>query len=147
ASAAELRPVFAEQAEVLADAGADGLVIETLTDLDEAVAALAAARPTGLPVVVSLVFGVGRGATPERAAEVLTAAGADVIGANCDAAPSLVPVCRRLRAATDRPVWVKASAGLPQVVAGRVVYPTTPQEFAAHGPALRGAGATFLGGC
>jgi methionine synthase I (cobalamin-dependent) len=151
----ELREVFVEQARALADAGADALVLETFSDLAEARAALAAARETGLPVVACMVFDSGKdrdrtmmGTTPEQAAEALTAAGADVIGANCGCGVAgYIPVCRRLRAATDRPVWVKANAGLPQIVEGKIVYHVTPDQFAGHGPALRDAGATFIGGC
>jgi methionine synthase I (cobalamin-dependent) len=88
------------------------------------------------------------GATPERAAEQLAAAGADVIGANCGVGiEAYVPICRRLRAATDLPVWIKANAGLPEMVDGRAVYRVTPESFAAHVPALVEAGASFIGGC
>ena len=142
-------------ARALAAAGADALLIETMSDLNEARAAMAAARDTGLPVVVCMVFGSGKnrdrtlmGATPEQIAQDLTAAGADVIGANCGAGiAAYLPICRRLRAASDRPIWIKANAGLPQVVDGKVVYQMSPAEFASHGPALREAGASFLGGC
>lgn len=151
----ELHRVFAEQARALATAGADGLVVETMCDLEEARVALAAARETGLPVVVCLVFDSGKekdrtmmGTTPEQVAEALAAAGADAIGANCGRGiADYVPVCRRLRVATDRPIWIKPNAGLPQVVDGQIVYRTTPAEFAGYGPALAEAGASFIGGC
>jgi methionine synthase I (cobalamin-dependent) len=58
-----------------------------------------------------------------------------------------VSICRRLRAATDRPLWIKPNAGLPELVDGRTVYRTSPDEFAGHVPALIEAGATFVGGC
>ena len=151
----DLRRAFSEQARVLAKAGADGIVIETMTDLAEAKLAVAAARDTGLPVAASMVFDSGRekdrtmtGVTPEQAAAELAAAGADVIGANCGLGiAGYVPICRRLRASTDRPIWIKPNAGLPEMVEGRVVYQTTPQEFAASVPALLEAGASFVGGC
>jgi methionine synthase I (cobalamin-dependent) len=151
----ELEIAFVEQAEALAEAGADGLVLETMTDLKEAQVALAAARRTGLPIVVCMVFDCGKGkdgtlmgAPPEKVAEVLSQGGADVIGANCgNGVAGHVSVCRRLRRATDRPIWIKANAGLPQIVDGRLVYRTTPEEFAGHAPALLDAGASFLGGC
>jgi 5-methyltetrahydrofolate--homocysteine methyltransferase len=148
-AAKELREAFAEQARSLAAAGADALVLETFLDLDEAQIALAAAREIGLPVVVCMVFLEGKArSTPEQAAEVLTAAGADVMGANCgQGIAGFVSVCRRLRAATDRPLWIKPNAGLPQIVDGKLVYRITPEEFAAYGPVLRAAGADFLGGC
>jgi methionine synthase I (cobalamin-dependent) len=151
----ELRTAFAEQARALADAGADALVIETMTDLAEAVLAVEAARLTGLPVVACMVFDTGAardrtmmGTTPEEAAQALTTSGAAVVGANCgQGIESYVAICRRLHAATDRPLWIKANAGLPDLVNGRVVYPTTAEQFASFGPALVTAGASFIGGC
>jgi methionine synthase I (cobalamin-dependent) len=143
---AELRASFAEQAQALAGEGVDALLLETFADLDELRAAIAAAKATGLPVVASLVFDSGPardrtllGVTPEQAAAAAIAAGADAVGA--------IPVCRRLRAATDRPLWLKANAGLPELVAGRPVYRTTPEYFAARTLDLVKAGATFVGGC
>jgi methionine synthase I (cobalamin-dependent) len=88
------------------------------------------------------------GVTPEQAARELTAAGADAVGANCGSGiAAYVPVCRRLRAATHLPLWIKPNAGLPELLEGRTVWRTTPEEFAAQAPALVEAGATFLGGC
>jgi methionine synthase I (cobalamin-dependent) len=154
-TAAELTEAFTEQARALAAGGADALVVETMSDLDEAKLALAAAQATGLPVVACMVFDAGRdkdrtmmGATPEQVARELTAAGVGVIGANCGVGiERYVPVCRRLKAATDRPVWIKANAGLPALENGRVIYHTTPEEFAGHVPELVAAGAGFIGGC
>jgi len=81
-------------------------------------------------------------------AEALTAAGADVIGANCGQGISgFVKICERLHASTPRPIWIKANAGLPEMVEGRVVYRTRPEEFAGYVPALVEAGASFIGGC
>ncbi len=150
-----LRAAFQEQAQALAEGGAGALVVETMADLNEARLAIAAARETGLAVVASMVFDTGRnkdrtmtGVTPEQAAEELTAAGADVIGANCGCGISgYVPICRRLHATTSRPIWIKANAGLPQLIEGRAVYNMTPAEFAGYVPALLEAGASFIGGC
>jgi len=151
----QLRAAFSVQAEALAQAGADGLVIETMSDPAEAVLALEAAKATGLPVVVCMTFDSGKnrdrtmmGTTPEQAAEQLTAAGADVIGANCGAGPeNYVEICRRLKSATDRPVWIKPNAGLPEVVNGQTVYRLSPADFASYVPRLVDAGASFIGGC
>lgn len=151
----ELSSAFGEQARALAQAGADALVIETMSDLEEARLAVEAARETILPVVACMVFDSGKekdrtmmGNTPEQAAEVLTRAGADVIGANCgQGIEGFVTICRRLRAATDRPIWMKPNAGLPAIVDGRAQYATTPAEFAGFVPALLDAGAGFIGGC
>jgi 5-methyltetrahydrofolate--homocysteine methyltransferase len=146
---------FEEQAAALAEGGADALLIETMSDLEEAAIALAAARKTGLPVVVSFTFDTGKnkdrtmtGVRPEQAAERMAEKGADVVGANCGiGVAEYVPICRRLRAATDLPLWIKANAGLPEMEDGRPVYRTTAEQFASHLPALIEAGASFIGGC
>jgi 5-methyltetrahydrofolate--homocysteine methyltransferase len=151
----ELRAAFAEQARALAEAGADALVVETMSDLDEAKLAVTAAHETGLPVVACMVFDSGKdkdrtmmGNTPEQAAEGLTQAGADVVGANCgQGVAGFVSICKRLRAATACPIWIKANAGLPTLVNARAHYSTTPEEFAHYVPELLSAGASFLGGC
>ena len=153
---AELRAAFAEQAQALASGGADGIVVETMQDLEEARLAVDAAKATGLPVVASMVFDSGKdkdrtmmGATPEQAASALLEAGADVIGANCgQGIAGFVKICARLKSAADgHPVWIKANAGLPQTQTGRAVYAMTAAEFASHVPAVLSAGATFIGGC
>lgn len=154
-TADQLTAAFTEQAWALAEAGVDALVLETMADLDEAKLALAAAQSTGLPVVASMVFDSGKdkdrimtGRTPEQVAQQLTDAGADVIGANCgQGIASYVAICRRLRAATGRPLWIKANAGVPQIVGDNVVYEATADQFAAYAPELVAAGASFIGGC
>ncbi len=146
---------FAEQARALADAGADALVVETMSDPMEACAAVGATRETGLPVVACMVFDSGRnkdrtmmGTTPEQAAWRLVQAGADVIGANCGCGiEGYIAICARLRACTDRPVWIKANAGLPEIVDGCVTYRMTACEYAQQAGKLVEAGATFVGGC
>jgi 5-methyltetrahydrofolate--homocysteine methyltransferase len=151
----ELLAAFREQAQALAAGGADGLVVETMAELDEARLAIQAAKETGLPVVGCMVFDSGAaldrtmmGVTPEQAAAALTEAGVDVVGANCgQGIAGYVEICRRLHSATDRPVWIKANAGLPEMIDGQVVYKTTAAEFARFGPALVEAGASFVGGC
>jgi len=155
-TAEELFAAFSEQAAALARGGADGLVIETLADLDEAAIAIRAVKATGLPVVASMVFDSGKdkdrtlmGVTPEQAAAGLIKAGADVIGSNCgQGIAGFVKICARLKAsANGQPVWIKGNAGLPKMVNGKATYETTPQEFASFIPALLAAGANFIGGC
>ncbi len=151
----DLAAAFAEQARALAEGGADALLVETMADLEEARIAVAAAKTAGLTVIASMVFDCGKnkdrtmtGVTPEQAAAGLAAAGADVIGANCgNGIAGYVPVCRRLHASTNLPIWIKANAGMPELVDGRAAYRTTPEEFASHVPALVEAGANFIGGC
>lgn len=151
----ELKAAFAEQSRALAEAGADGLVVETMADLTEAQIAVAAAKATGLPVAACMVFDSGKdkdrtlmGVTPEQAAKGLADAGADIIGANCgQGIAGFVAICTRLRTATDRPIWIKANAGLPELRDGKAVYATTAAQFASYVPALVKAGANFIGGC
>ena len=152
---AELRAAFTEQAVALAEGGAEGIVIETMSDLAEASIAVAASRTTGLPVIACMVFDSGTdldrtmmGATPEQAAEDLARAGADVIGANCgQGIEHFVPLCSRLRLSTSLPIWIKPNAGLPELINGSIVYSTSPEEFARHALALKLSGASFIGGC
>jgi methionine synthase I (cobalamin-dependent) len=151
----EVQDAFAEQAETLADAGADAIVLETFSDLAEIALAIAAVRQTGLPVVACMTFDSGKdhdrtmmGTTPEQAAAKLTEAGAEAIGSNCgQGIEGYVKIAGRLRSATDRPLWIKPNAGLPQMIDGKAVYTQTPDEFAAFVPALVKAGASFVGGC
>ncbi len=159
-SAGEIEPdaalaAFREQAAALADGGADALLVETMSDLMEAGLALAAAKETGLPVWVSFAFDSGKnkdrtmtGATPEQAARRMTEEGASGVGANCGVGiVEALPVCRRLRAATSLPLWIKPNAGIPVLESGRITYRFSADEFASHIPALVAAGAGVVGGC
>lgn len=151
----KLRRCFAEQCEALAEARPDALLLETMVDLTEAQIALRAARETGLPVIVSFAFFAGEnrdqamtGATPEQVVAAMEAGGADGVGANCvNGMELLAEICARMRAATKLPLWMKANAGIPEIVAGKTVYQMQPDEFASHLPALVEAGADFVGGC
>lgn len=151
----ELEAAFGEQIQSLISAGADGIVLETFTDVEEIHIAIAVAKKTGRPVVASMVFDSGKdgdrtmmGVTPEQATKELVEAGADVIGANCGhGIEGFIPICKRLHAATNLPIWIKPNAGMPEMVDGRAEYRTKPAEFAKHVPALVKVGASFIGGC
>ncbi|MDR3719512.1 MAG: homocysteine S-methyltransferase family protein [Bryobacteraceae bacterium] len=154
-SEGEVRAAYDVQTKALAGAGADALLIETQSDPDEAEIILRAAKATGLPVVVSFTFDTGKahdrtltGAKPEQVAARMEAAGADAIGSNCGAGiDQFLGLCQRLRAVTQLPLWMKPNAGLPVVEDGKLHYRQSPEEFAAHLPALLEAGASFVGGC
>ena len=151
----ELRAAFAQQAQALAEGGPDAILVETMSDPAEAILAVAAAKETGLPVVACMTFDSGKdndrtmmGNTPEQVVQELTEAGADVIGSNCgQGIEGFAVICRRLRDATDLPIWIKANAGLPDVVDGEAIFRQTPQDFAQHVGAIVEAGASFIGGC
>ncbi len=151
----QVTDAFAAQAASLAAAGADALLIETMSDLAEARLAVAAAKPAGLPVIVSFAFDSGKdkdrtmmGATPEDVAAAMAEAGAGAVGANCGVGIEFAAaVCARFREACDLPLWIKPNAGLPTMQGDSIHYDVTPEFFAGHYAALRDAGAGFLGGC
>ena len=116
---------------------------------------MAAARPLGLPMVVSFAFDSGKnrdrtmtGASPEDVGRAMADAGADAVGANCGVGPeSFRSICRRLKEASGLPVWIKPNAGLPTLEEGRAVYPMSPESFARWLPDLVESGTSFIGGC
>jgi 5-methyltetrahydrofolate--homocysteine methyltransferase len=147
---------FAEQAKALAAGGADGIVIETMMDLTEAKAALRAVKEsTSLSVAVTMTFSKAglnyatlMGVRPQRAAEELERAGADIVGANCGAGIDLmIEVARLIRPATSLPIWCKPNAGLPELVDGKTVYRESPGKMASRFGELVEAGANMIGGC
>ncbi len=150
-----LYDVFKEQAEALVKGSVDGIVVETMTELAEARAAVKAAKTTGVLVAGCMTYDSGKdktvtmmGVTPEQAVEELGAAGADIIGCNCGVGiENYIQVTSRLRAATDKPVWVKANAGLPEVQGDMVIYRMTPQQYAEKAKEVVAAGADIIGGC
>ncbi|WP_337173848.1 homocysteine S-methyltransferase family protein [Paludisphaera sp.] len=154
-AASRASEAFSTQARALAEGGVDAIALETFCHVGEARLAARAALAAGLPVVASFYFdtATGRpltpdGSTPEDVARAMAEEGVDAVGANCGAGPAeFVEICRRLRAADGRGVWIKPNAGLPTIAGGRAVYPTTPAGFAAFLPAFIEAGAAFVGGC
>lgn len=153
----DIEAVFAEQVAAILEGDPDAFVVETFTDLTEARCALRAIHGLcDLPVAISLTFDEGRrgpatlmGVTPAQAAQELTEAGADFVGANCGglSVEGWVQVVTTMKANTDRPIWAKANAGVPQLVAGKSVFPMEPTEFAGLGKQLVEAGAKVVGGC
>lgn len=144
---------FAEVMEAGERAGADLVLIETMSDLLEAKAALLAAKErTSLPAFVTMTFGEdGKtflGVDPAAAAVTLTSLGADVIGLNCSMGPEeLRPVLKTILENTHLPVMIQPNAGLPRLVDGETVYNVTPEAFAQWGQTFLADGAAILGGC
>jgi len=151
----QVSAAFAAQARSLAEAGADALLVETMSEIEEARLAVEAARQTRLPVIVSFAFDSGKnkdrtmmGATPETIAAAMQEAGATAVGANCGVGVErAVAICGRLHAATSLPVWIKPNAGLPTIDSSGLHYATSAEFFASHFAALREAGASFVGAC
>lgn len=144
---------YLEQAKVLAKAGADYILIETCIDIQEMRAALLAAKDAcSLPVICQLSFSEdGRtvtGTDAQSAAVILSAMGADVIGANCSLGPEqLVPIVKELAENCTCPISIQPNAGMPHLVDGKTVFPMTPEDFGKWAPELVKAGASFVGGC
>lgn len=151
----QLFDAFVEQAQSLKEGGADAIVIETMSDPEEAAIAVRAAKTTDLPVVGSMTFDSGKkkdrtmmGTTPEQAVDALTEAGVDAIGSNCgQGIDGFISLCERFRAATDLPIWMKGNAGLPEMIDGKTVYRQTPEIFAEKALDILEKGAQFIGGC
>ncbi|MBN1361040.1 MAG: homocysteine S-methyltransferase family protein [Sedimentisphaerales bacterium] len=148
---------FREQAQVLANAGINAFLVESMFDLREAIVALHACKEvSSLPVIVSIAFQTetkgGRtmmGDTAEQCAKRLTEEGADVIGANCgDLDPSrMAQVVALLKEATHLPLLAQPNAGLPTLVHGKTVFAMGPTEFADGLAECIRAGAQIVGGC
>jgi len=152
----EMYDAFAEQVAAFEEGGADGVIFETMTALEEVNLAIRAAREnTGLMVIGSMVFEKGQrglftmmGVTPEQAVEGMQAAGADVVGTNCgNGIDAMVEVAARLRAATDAYLIVQSNAGIPSVVDGKTVFGETPEYMAERFKTLADMGINILGGC
>lgn len=149
----EFVAVYKEQARLLAEAGVDLFVIETMMSLQECRAAVIAMREVcDLPIMATLTFNEeGRtlyGTTPEVGVVVLQSLGVDAIGVNCSTGPEgMVPIIRKMAEYATIPLIAKPNAGLPEIVDKETVYRMTPEEFAKSGRHLIEAGATFVGGC
>lgn len=145
--------MFKEQVVSGANAGADMVIIETMSDLKEAKAALLAVKENSdLPVIVTMSFEAdGRtflGTTPEIAAVTLSSMGADFVGINCSLGPKeVVDFVQRMLDVSRVPVIVQPNAGLPQIVDGKTVYNITPDEFASYIKVMLDAGVKAVGGC
>lgn len=143
--------LFAEMVRAGAESGVDGVIIETMTDLQEARAALLAARENcSLPVAVTMSFDeTGRtftGCTVASMARVLTGLGADAVGVNCSLGPGeILPLIEEMRYHTALPLIAKPNAGLPDPIDGH--YDLSAADFAAAMQGLVDAGARWIGGC
>ena len=150
----QARQAFAEQIGALCSAGADLIVIETVSDLYEIREAARAAREVcDLPLVTSVTFTrddrTVLGDDPMTVARALQEAGADVIGVNCSGGPAqLLRILKQMRqAAPQSRFWVKPNAGWPEQVGGRIMYPADPEYFGEYAVSFRAAGASIIGGC
>jgi 5-methyltetrahydrofolate--homocysteine methyltransferase len=148
---------FVEQVTTLAEAGADLICVETMSDLTEATQAVRAAKEhaPGLPVMATMTFEPNprgyytvMGVSVEQAVSGLAEAGADLVGSNCGIGMDhMVAIARELTRTARVPVAVQPNAGLPEMHGDTVVYRETPEAMAARVPELLDLGVALVGGC
>jgi 5-methyltetrahydrofolate--homocysteine methyltransferase len=154
--AGEVRDAYAQEAAALAEAGVDVIWVETMMDLNEAIAAVEGAKQgaPGLPIVATLVFAARNrtmfGNPAEEAADRLVELGVAGIGANCGdgwgPVEAVIPILAER--APGLHIVAKANAGIPSGTAdGVTTYPGTPEEAAAYARRVADMGATIVGGC
>jgi 5-methyltetrahydrofolate--homocysteine methyltransferase len=157
ASEADLEECFREQAAILAEAGVDAFIIETMIDLREALCALRGCRRAALlPVLVTLSFSTVKdgGRTPmgnsvQDSAAALSREGADAIGANCGMLDpfEVAELISRFRESTALPLIAQPNAGRPRLENGSAVFDLGPEEFARGLLECARRGARLVGGC
>jgi 5-methyltetrahydrofolate--homocysteine methyltransferase len=151
----ELLGVFLQQTENLAEGGADLIVVETMADLEEMVVAVRAGVKTGLPVVASMTYNkvedgyrTVMGNTHQACVDAALAEGASIIGANCGTGvENYTDLARDLCSMEKAPVWIKANAGLPELIGKETVFKQTPEEYAGYIQQLLDFGVSVVGGC
>jgi 5-methyltetrahydrofolate--homocysteine methyltransferase len=156
----QVREAFREQARALVGAGADALIVETQTSLEELGLGLLAAREAGAASIIGSMaydvtldgstFRTMMGVNPERAAEYMIENGADIVALNCGTGMNMERACEavaRYRTVTGLPIMVQPNAGQPKLVAMKIVYDETPEQMARGVASLLDGGANIIGGC
>jgi 5-methyltetrahydrofolate--homocysteine methyltransferase len=156
----QVREAFKEQAQALVDGGADAIIIETQTGLEELGLAINAAREAGAACVIGSMaydvttdgstFRTMMGIDPERAAEFMQEQGANIVALNCGTGMDMVWAKKgveRYEQATDLPVMVQPNAGQPKLINMKVVYDETPTQMVKGVVPLLEAGANIVGAC
>lgn len=156
----QVRDAFTEQAKALVDAGADAVIIETQTSLEELGIGIEAAKAAGAPCVIGSMaydvtldgetFRTMMGIDPERAAEFMEEQGCDIVALNCGTRMDMIrakQAVERYKQATKLPVMAQPNAGQPKLVNMKVVYDETPDEMVKGVLPLLEAGANIIGAC
>jgi 5-methyltetrahydrofolate--homocysteine methyltransferase len=153
----QLFEVFMEQCKGLEAGGADAIMIETMSDLDEARLAIKAAKQTNCEVFCTMTFEKTvnndyrsmMGVSPSDMVNTLVEAGVDLIGANCgNGIADMIGIVKEIRLVNSKiPILVHANAGMPIYDDGKTVFPETPDEMAKLVSEIIDAGANIIGGC
>jgi 5-methyltetrahydrofolate--homocysteine methyltransferase len=159
-SHADARKALDEQASALVDAGADAIIIETQTSLEEIGLGIEAAKAAGAPcIIASLAYDLSAdktffvtmmGVFPEKAAEFAQENGAHFVALNCGTGMDMeaaAKVARIYGEACQLPTMVQPNAGLPVLERGKAVYKQTPADMVAAVPSVLAAGAKIIGSC
>ena len=157
---AQVRDAFIEQAKALVEAGADAIIVETQTSLEELLLGINAAREAGAACVIGSMaydvtldgstFRTMMGIDPEHAAQFMQQHGVDIVALNCGTGMDMDRARQaaiRYRAVTDLPLMIQPNAGQPKLVNMKVVYDETPEQMVAGVIPLLEAGANIIGGC
>lgn len=152
-SVEEAEAIYAEQVVVLAEAGADIILVETQHDIEEATAAIRMAKAhTDLPISCGFAFNAkGRtmmGLKPEVALARCIEAGADIVGANCGDGPAAIAAALKAMAGADVPLLAQSNAGIPAMGENaQTEWDVTPEQMVEHVREFMALGARFIGGC
>jgi 5-methyltetrahydrofolate--homocysteine methyltransferase len=154
----ELYDAFRDQAVALEKGGADIIIIETMSAVDEASLAVRAAREnTKCTVIITMTFSGDQngefhtmmGVTPEEMVISMKEAGAHIVGSNCgNGIEDMTGIVKAIRAVDNKiPVIIQANAGIPEFIDGKTVFRESPEMMASFVPELIKAGANIIGGC
>jgi 5-methyltetrahydrofolate--homocysteine methyltransferase len=156
----QVREAFNEQACALVEGGADAIIIETQTSLEELLLGIEAAKEAGARCIIGSMaydvtldgstFRTMMGIDPERAAQFMEEHGADIVALNCGTRMDMERAREavvRYRKVTGLPVMVQPNAGQPKLIDMKVIYDETPEQMAAGVVPLLEAGANIVGGC
>jgi 5-methyltetrahydrofolate--homocysteine methyltransferase len=156
----EVREAFLEQARALVEAGADAIIIETQTSLEELLLGIEAAKSAGAACVIGSMaydvtldgstFRTMMGIDPERAAQFMQEHGADIAALNCGTGMDMEHARQavvRYRKVAKLPVMVQPNAGQPKLVNMKVIYDETPEQMVRGVAPLVEAGANIIGAC
>ena len=156
----QVRSAFEEQAAALVDAGADAIIVETQTSLEELLIGLEAAKAAGAKCIIGSMaydvtldgstFRTMMGVEPERAAEFMEENGAHIVALNCGTGMEMErarDAVVRYKRVTSLPVMVQPNAGKPQLINMKVVYDETPEQMVKGLVPLLEAGANIVGSC
>ena len=156
----DVRDAFDEQVTALVQAGADAVIVETQTSLEELGLALGAAKRAGAPCIIGSMaydvtldgstFRTMMGIDPERAAQFMEEHDADIVALNCGTGMDMErarQAMERYRKVTGLPVMVQPNAGQPKLSNMQVIYDETPDQMVQGVAPLLGAGVNILGAC